>query len=155
MMKWANGKSWKEQIEAIGAEGIDFFCFGESTPCKIMTKEDLLNGEIIPKTPYKFWKLINGEKYYIELDYASNQPEETHTINIYAPLEYLCGRLRYGYYEGKLHLSTAEFNTFKQSPKDFLYDFEYLNKLNLAIEDYDIDDIGPIDYVEWKEEGKV
>ena len=44
-----------------------------------------------------------------------------------------------------------EFEKFKENPIDFLYDNEYINELDLLIDDWEIDDRGPIDCVNWEE----
>lgn len=67
-------------------------------------------------------------------------------ILIDAPLEYVAGHLRYGHLEGVIEVPDEEFEKFKENPIDFLYDNEYINELDLLI-----DDRGPIDRVEWSE----
>ena len=72
-------------------------------------------------------------------------------ILIDAPLEYVVGHLRYGHLEGVIEVSDEEFEKFKENPIDFLYDNEYIDELDLLIDDWEIDDRGPIDSVEWSE----
>ena len=72
-------------------------------------------------------------------------------ILIDAPLEYVVGHLRYGHLEGVIEVSDEEFEKFKENPIDFLYDNEYIDELDLLIDDWEIDDRGPIDRVEWLE----
>lgn len=67
-------------------------------------------------------------------------------ILIDAPLEYVAGHLRYGHLEGVIEVPDEEFEKFKENPIDFLYDNEYIDELDLLI-----DDRGPIDRVEWSE----
>ena len=68
-------------------------------------------------------------------------------ILIDAPLEYVAGYLRYGHLEGVIEVPDEEFEKFKENPIDFLYDNEYIDELDLLIDDWEIDDRGPIDYV--------
>lgn len=72
-------------------------------------------------------------------------------ILIDAPLEYVAGHLRYGHLEGVIEISDEEFEKFKESPIDFLYDNEYINELDLLIDDWRVEDRGPIDSIEWSE----
>ena len=72
-------------------------------------------------------------------------------ILIDAPLEYVAGHLRYGHLEGVIEVSDEEFKKFKENPIDFLYDNEYIDELDLLIDDWRVDDRGPIDYVNWSE----
>ena len=72
-------------------------------------------------------------------------------ILIDAPLEYVIGHLRYGHLEGVIEVPDEEFEKFKENPIDFLYDNEYIDGLDLLIDDLEIDDRGPIDRVEWLE----
>ena len=68
-------------------------------------------------------------------------------VYIYAPLDYVAGHLRYGHKEGTVNLTDEEFEKFKENPIDFLYDNEYIDELDLLIDDWRVDDRGPIDYV--------
>lgn len=72
-------------------------------------------------------------------------------ILIDAPLEYVAGHLRYGHLEGVIEISDEEFEKFKENPIDFLYDNEYIDELDLLIDDWRVEDRGPIDSVEWLE----
>lgn len=72
-------------------------------------------------------------------------------ILIDAPLEYVAGHLRYGHLEGVIEISDKEFEKFKENPIDFLYDNEYIDELDLLIDDWRVEDRGPIDRVEWSE----
>lgn len=58
------------KMEEVEADGIDFIPFGfknEKFPKVIAsyTKEELKTKDTLPRTGYKFWKLINGKKIYI------------------------------------------------------------------------------------------
>lgn len=70
-------------------------------------------------------------------------------IYIYAPLDYVAGHLRYGHREGIVNLTDEEFEQFKVNPKDFIYDNDV--ELDLFVDDWEIDDCGVIDRVEWSE----
>lgn len=72
-------------------------------------------------------------------------------ILIDAPLEYVAGHLRYGHLEGVIEVSDEEFEKFKENPIDFLYDNEYTDELDLLVDDWEVDDRGPIDCVNWSE----
>lgn len=72
-------------------------------------------------------------------------------ILIDASLEYVIGHLRYGHLEGVIEVPDEEFEKFKENPIDFLNDNEYIDELDLLIDDWEIDDCGPIDSVEWSE----
>ena len=72
-------------------------------------------------------------------------------ILIDAPLEYVACHLRYGHLEGVIEVPDEEFEKFKENPIDFLYDNEYIDELDLLIDDWEIDDRGPIDCVNWEE----
>lgn len=70
-------------------------------------------------------------------------------ILIDAPLEYVAGHLRYGHLEGIVNLTDEEFEQFKANPKNFIYDNDI--ELDLLIDDWRVEDCGPIDRVEWSE----
>lgn len=72
-------------------------------------------------------------------------------ILIDAPLEYVAGHLRYGHLEGTITITDEEFEKFKENPIDFLYDNEYTDELDLLVDDWEVDDRGPIDCVNWSE----
>lgn len=72
-------------------------------------------------------------------------------ILIDAPLEYVAGHLRYGHLEGTITITDEEFEKFKENPIDFLYNNEYTDELDLLVDDWEVDDRGPIDYVNWSE----
>lgn len=70
-------------------------------------------------------------------------------IYIYAPLEYVAGHLRYGHREGTVSLTDEEFEQFKTNPKGFIYDNDV--ELDLLVDDWEVDDCGAIENVEWSE----
>lgn len=72
-------------------------------------------------------------------------------ILIDASLEYVIGHLRYGHLEGVIEVPDEEFEKFKENPIDFLNDNEYTDELDLLIDDWRVDDRGPINNVEWSE----
>lgn len=64
-----------EEMVNLGADGIDFFSFtpvfaqnslGNYKIIKSYTKEQFEFIKIIPKTLYRFWKIIDGKKVYLE-----------------------------------------------------------------------------------------
>lgn len=60
-----------EKMIELSADGVDFIEIGEifkPFPCvyKSYTKEEFENENIIPKTGYRYWKIINGEKVYVD-----------------------------------------------------------------------------------------
>lgn len=72
-------------------------------------------------------------------------------VHIYAPVDYLAGHLRYGHFEGDLELTDEEFVKFKENPVDFINDGRCYFDLGLIVDDYEIDDYGDIDYVDYEE----
>lgn len=70
-------------------------------------------------------------------------------VFIDAPLSYVAGHLRYGHLEGIVEMTDEQF---KKDPINFIYDNEYdFDGLNLVIDDFEVDDQGPIDEVNWEE----
>lgn len=64
-----------EKLNEFGADGIDFTPISGALAdkdylrCKIIasyTKEEFEHVKYIPKTPYLFWKIVNGKKVYCE-----------------------------------------------------------------------------------------
>lgn len=73
-------------------------------------------------------------------------------IFIDAPLDYVAGHLRYGHLEGIVEMTDEEFERFKKDPINFIYDNEYeCNRLDLIIDDFEVDDRGSINEVNWEE----
>lgn len=71
-------------------------------------------------------------------------------VFIDAPLDYVAGHLRYGHLEGVWEMTDEEFEQFKENPIDFIYDYE-CDGLDLVIDDFEVDDRGPISDVSWEE----
>lgn len=59
---------WDKMIE-LNADGIDFMpiWFGDGLPPIIesYTRKEFKNVQGIPKTNYRYWKLVDGQKVYI------------------------------------------------------------------------------------------
>lgn len=59
-----------DKMNELKADGIDFMpiWFGKGIPPIISsyTKEEFKSVKAIPKTNYRFWKMVNGVKQYIE-----------------------------------------------------------------------------------------
>ena len=72
-------------------------------------------------------------------------------VHITAPLEYVSGYLKAGLLNGTIELDEEEFEEFKKNPIDFLYDNDYIDELDLLIDDWRVEDRGPIDSVKWSE----
>lgn len=72
-------------------------------------------------------------------------------VHIYAPTDYLAGHLRYGHFEGDLELTDEEFEKLKEDPLGFINDGKYYFDLDLIVDDYEIDDRGEIESVDWNE----
>lgn len=72
-------------------------------------------------------------------------------VHIYAPVDYLAGHLRYGHFEGDLELTDEEFEKLKEDPLDFINNEKYYFDLDLIVDDYEIDDRGEIESVDWEE----
>ena len=66
------------------------------------------------------------------------------------PLYYVSGYLKYGHKEGILELTEEEFNRLKENPKKFIYEEDILGDLDLIIDDYDIEDYGDIESVNYE-----
>lgn len=66
------------------------------------------------------------------------------------PLEYVCGHLRYGHKEGTLELTEEEFNRLKENPEKFIDEEDILYNLDLIIDDYDIEDYGGIESINYE-----
>ena len=59
------------RMEELKADGIDFMSikFGDEIPsifCSY-TKEEFRDIKIIPKANYKYWKIVNGKKIYLNI----------------------------------------------------------------------------------------
>ena len=74
-----------------------------------------------------------------------------HKIFINANVEYIMGHLRYGHYEGTLHMTDDEFNQFKENPTKYINETDARYDLDLLIDDWEIDDCGDIEMPEWRE----
>lgn len=156
MSKWQDNGSWKEWFEITGADGVDFHMVGRHPekgdpiyPGESYTKEEFFKAKSYPRNDYTFWKLINGEKYYIFL--AQPLIKKDHKVAITANLDYVVGHLRYGHKEGTIKLTDDEFKEFEQNPTEFIDKHDILSELELVIDDYEVDSYGPIDSVIWEE----
>ena len=155
MSKWQDNGSWKEWFEITGADGVDFHIVGRHPekgdpiyPGESYTKEEFFKAKAYPRSGYTFWKMINGEKYYISL---AQPPKKNHKVAIAANLEYVIGHLRCGHKEGTIKLTDDEFKEFEQNPYNFVSKHNILNELELFIDDYMVDDYGPIESIDWEE----
>lgn len=70
-------------------------------------------------------------------------------ININASVDYVMGHLRYGSYNGDIILTEEEYAEFRKDAKEFLYNYDILSNLNFKVDDCEIEDIGPIDEVNY------
>ena len=59
--------------------------------------------------------------------------------------------MRYGHKEGTIKLTDNEFKEFEQNPTKFIVKHNILNELELFIDDYEVDDYGPIESINWEE----
>lgn len=66
-----------DKVKELGADGVDFISltvallekdYTHLDIVKSCTKKELQNLKYVPKTPYLFWKRINGNKIYISLE---------------------------------------------------------------------------------------
>lgn len=62
-----------EEMIRLNADGIDFYSLSNSLHnwskfpyIASYTKEQFEYIRVIPKTPYRFWKMINGKKIYLD-----------------------------------------------------------------------------------------
>ena len=154
-MSWQNNGSWKEWFEITGADGVDFHMIGRHPekgdpiyPSESYTKEEFFKAKTYPRSGYTFWKLINGKKYYISL---TQPPKKDHKIAITANLDYVVGHLRCGHKEGTIKLTDDEFKEFEQNPYNFVNKYDILNELEFVMDDYEVDDYGPIESIDWEE----
>ena len=155
MSKWQNNGSWKEWFEITGADGVDFHMIGRHPekgdpiyPDESYTKEEFFKAKSYPRSDYTFWKLINGEKYYISL---ARPPKKEYKVAITANLDYIDGHLRYGHKEGTIKLTEDEFREFEKNPTEFIDKHDILSELELFIDDYEVDSYGPIESINWEE----
>lgn len=155
MSKWQHNSSWEEWFEITGADGVDFHSIGchpekgdPILPGESYTKEAFFKAKSYPRSGYTFWKMINGEKYYISLE---QPPKKEHKVAITASLDYVIGHLHYGHKEGTIKLTNDEFKEFEQNPYDFINKYDILSELELVVDDYEVDDYGPIESIDWKE----
>lgn len=72
-------------------------------------------------------------------------------VHIYAPLECLAGHLRYGHFEGDLELTDEEFEKFEEDPRGFINNNDCYFDLDLIVDDYEVEDRGEIESVDWEE----
>ena len=154
MSKWQHN-GWKEWFEITGADGVDFHMIGCHPekgdliyPGESYTKEEFFKAKTYPRSGYTFWKLINGEKYYISL---TQPPKKEHKVAITVDLDYVVGHLRYGHKEGTIKLTDDEFKEFEKNPTEFIDKHDILNELEFFIDDYEVDSYGPIDSISWEE----
>ena len=154
MSKWQHN-GWKEWFEITGADGVDFHNIGccpekgdPILPGGSYTKEEFFKAKTYPRSGYTFWKLINGEKYYISL---TQPPKKEHKVAITVDLDYVVGHLRYGHKEGTIKLTDDEFKEFEKNPTEFIDKYDILSELELFIDDYEVDSYGPIDSINWEE----
>ena len=154
-MSWQKNDSWKEWFEITGADGVDFHMTGRHPekgdpiyPDESYTKEEFFKAKSYPRSDYTFWKLINGEKYYISL---TQPPKKVHKVSITADLEYVDGYLRHRHKEGTIKLTENEFREFEKNPTEFIDKHDILSELELFIDDYEVDSYGPIESIDWEE----
>ena len=154
MSKWQHN-GWKEWFEITGADGVDFHNIGYCPekgdpilPGGSYTKEEFFKAKTYPRSGYTFWKLINGEKYYISL---TQPPKKEHKVTITVDLDYVVGHLRYGHKEGIIKLTDDEFKEFEKNPTEFINKYDILSELDFFIDDYEVDSYGPIDSINWEE----
>ena len=155
MSKWQHNSSWKEWFEITGADGVDFHSIGNHPekgdpilPGESYTKEEFFKAKTYPRSGYTFWKMINGEKYYISL---AQPPEKLHKVSITAELDYIEGHLRGGYRKGTIKLTDEEFRKFENNPEKYLNNHDILDNLEFIVDDYEVDYYGPIDSITWEE----
>lgn len=153
-MKWQNN-GWKEWFEITGADGVDFHSIGHCPekgdpilPGGSYTKEEFFKAKTYPRSAYTFWKLINGEKYYISL---VRPPEKLHKVSITAYLAYVEGHLRRGHKKGTIKLTDEELKEFEDDPEKYLNSHDILSNLEFVVDDYEVDSYGPIESISWEE----
>lgn len=58
--------------------------------------------------------------------------------------------MRYGHKEGIINIPDEDIEKFKENPKKYIKDRDYMCDLDFIIDDYDVDDCGDIDEVSFK-----
>lgn len=143
--------TWNTMFEITGADGVDCFSMDYKTIINSYSKKQLVNTGCPGWGYFKFYKKVNGTKYYI--DFKEVEAEKpTHTVNIEADVQYVMGTLNYGYYHGTLHLTESQYQEFTRDPREYIYNHELISTLDFKVTDYDIDDIGEVSEVVWKDE---
>ena len=72
-------------------------------------------------------------------------------VFVRADIDWIMGHLRYGYKQGDLFIPDEEWEEFKTNPAKYLRETGLIWDLDLVIDDYRVDDIGPIGDVYYKE----
>ena len=72
-------------------------------------------------------------------------------VYIRADIDWIQGHLRYGHKQGDLFIPDEEWDEFKADPAKYLKETDSICDLELIIDDYRIDDMGPIGDVYYKE----
>lgn len=55
-----------KEMKKIGADGVDFVSIGNGTIYDSMTKEQIKKNVPYPRSNRRYWKMVNGEKVYLE-----------------------------------------------------------------------------------------
>lgn len=72
-------------------------------------------------------------------------------VFVEAGVDYLCGYLRYGHYEGELEIPEEDAEIFKNDPMGYIEDNQLQYDLKLVADDYSVEDVGTIYEVSYKE----
>lgn len=68
-------------------------------------------------------------------------------IFVNASLDYVIGHLRYGHKEGIINIPDEDIEKFKENPKQYIKDGDYMYDLDFILDDYEVDGYGDIDEV--------
>lgn len=67
--------------------------------------------------------------------------------------DYISGYLRYGHLEGEVEITDEQFEELKNDPIGFYRQYKYkiFSQLKFVIDDYEVEDCGDIDEINYKE----
>lgn len=76
-------------------------------------------------------------------------------VYIEANLDWIMGHLRYGHREGYVEIPDKDLNKFRENPIKYIEDNDLVYELELIIDDYEVDDYGKIDSLNYNINGEV
>ena len=73
--------------------------------------------------------------------------------NIFATLDYIRGYLKYGHFEGDIEIPKEDIKEFENHPINYILNHHLTDYLNLQIDDFEIEDYGNINEVDFTRKG--